>query len=341
AGDLDLGGIAQLVDEQRLPGAAPGLLAGTGVAGVAIGLGGLRAPSVGVGAGMVDGGDRARARDRRLEQGVLVGLGLAPDAGLLRGGVALRIKLDGHGRLAGGYVTVCVRPGMEPSKLGRTRGGGCCTATLPGVKCPVHPPPTPGSRPRRRAAPAQEPHPMGLDHVPTGSNVPEEINVVIEIPKDAEPVKYEVDKDSGAIFVDRILSTPMRYPCNYGYIPRTICGDGDPADVLVILPLPLIPGSVIRCRPVGVLRMRDEAGGDEKILAVPVDKVFAGYSHIDDISKVSPHWLERIGHFFEHYKDLEKGKWVKLDGWGGAAEARKILLEAIERYAALPGKQNF
>src|SRR3546814_4586117 len=113
---------------------------------------------------------------------------------------------------------------------------------------------------------------MGLDHVPTGSNVPEEINVVIEIPKDAEPVKYEVDKDSGAIFVDRILSTPMRYPCNYGYIPRTICGDGDPADVLVILPLPLIPGSVIRCRPVGVLRMSDEAGSDEKILAVPVDK---------------------------------------------------------------------
>ncbi|MFC3716657.1 inorganic diphosphatase [Luteimonas soli] len=182
---------------------------------------------------------------------------------------------------------------------------------------------------------------MGLDHVPTGSNLPEEINVVIEIPKDAEPVKYEVDKESGAIFVDRILSTPMRYPCNYGYIPRTICGDGDPADVLVILPLPLIPGSVIRCRPVGVLRMSDEAGGDEKILAVPVDKVFAGYSHIDDIAKVSPHWLERIGHFFEHYKDLEKGKWVKLDGWGGAAEAKQILNESIERYAALPGKQNF
>ena len=177
---------------------------------------------------------------------------------------------------------------------------------------------------------------MGLDLVPTGKNPPDEINVIIEIPKDADPVKYEVDKASGAIFVDRILSTPMRYPCNYGYVPHTVCGDGDPADVLVILPLPLIPGSVIRCRPVGVLNMTDEAGGDEKILAVPVDKVFAGYSHIDDIGKVSQHWLERIGHFFEHYKDLEKGKWVKLDGWGGAADAKRILVESMNRYEGTP-----
>jgi inorganic pyrophosphatase len=182
---------------------------------------------------------------------------------------------------------------------------------------------------------------MGLDLVPTGNNPPDEINVVIEIPKDAEPVKYEVDKASGAIFVDRILSTPMRDPSNYGYVPHTVSGDGDPADVLVILPLPLIPGSVIRCRPVGVLKMSDEAGGDEKILAVPVDKVFAGYRHIDDIAKVSPHWLERIGHFFEHYKDLEKGKWVKLDGWGDAAESKRILLESIARYNAEPDKPNF
>lgn len=182
---------------------------------------------------------------------------------------------------------------------------------------------------------------MGLDHVPTGKNPPHEINVIIEIPKDAEPVKYEVDKASGAIFVDRILSTPMRYPCNYGYVPHTVCGDGDPADVLVVLPLPLIPGSVIRCRPVGVLRMSDEAGSDEKLLAVPVDKVFAGYSHINDIAQVSPHWLERIGHFFEHYKDLEKGKWVKLDGWGNAEEAKQILVEAIERYAAEDDKPKF
>src|SRR5688500_7895872 len=186
-----------------------------------------------------------------------------------------------------------------------------------------------------------EPSRMGLDLVPTGSNPPEEINVIIEIPKDAEPVKYEVDKASGAIFVDRILSTPMRYPCNYGYVPHTMCGDGDPADVLVILPLSLIPGSVIRVRPVGVLRMTDEAGSDEKILAVPVDKVFAGYSHIHDIGQVSKHWLERIGHFFEHYKDLEQGKWVKLDGWGDAVEAKRLLGESIERYNALPDKPNF
>lgn len=182
---------------------------------------------------------------------------------------------------------------------------------------------------------------MGLDLVPTGKNPPDEINVIIEIPKDAEPVKYEVDKASGAIFVDRILSTPMRYPCNYGYVPHTLCGDGDPADVMVILPLPLIPGSVIRCRPVGVLKMSDEAGSDEKLLAVPVDKVFAGYAHIDDIAKVSPHWCERIGHFFEHYKDLEKGKWVKLDGWGGAAEAKQILLDSMKRFEESADRPNF
>ena len=172
---------------------------------------------------------------------------------------------------------------------------------------------------------------MGLDQVSSGRNPPDEINVIIEIPKDSEPVKYEVDKESGAIFVDRILSTPMRYPCNYGYVPHTLCGDGDPADVLVVLPLPLIPGSVVRCRPVGVLKMTDEAGSDEKILAVPVAKVFSGYANVQDIEQVSEHWLERIGHFFEHSKDLEKGKWVKLDGWGNAAEAKRILLESMQR----------
>lgn len=175
---------------------------------------------------------------------------------------------------------------------------------------------------------------MGLDLVPTGHNPPDDLNVVIEIPKDAEPVKYEVDKASGAIFVDRILSTPMRYPCNYGYVPHTLCGDGDPADVLVVLPLPLVPGAVIRCRPVGVLKMSDEAGSDEKLLAVPVAKVFNGYTHVEHLHQVSSHWLERIGHFFEHYKDLEKGKWVKVEGWGDAAEAKQILAEAIERYNA-------
>lgn len=182
---------------------------------------------------------------------------------------------------------------------------------------------------------------MALDLVPTGRDVPNEINVVIEIPKDADPVKYEVDKATGAIFVDRILSTPMRYPCNYGYVPHTLCGDGDPVDVLVILPLPLIPGSVIRCRPVGMLKMKDEAGEDTKLLAVPVDKVFGGYAHIQDIGQVSPHWLERIGHFFEHYKDLEKGKWVKLDGWEGVESARREILESVERFEASPEKLNF
>ena len=184
---------------------------------------------------------------------------------------------------------------------------------------------------------------MGLDLVPAGSDLPHRINVIIEIPKDSEPVKYEVDKASGAIFVDRILSTPMRYPCNYGYIPHTVCGDGDPADVLVILPLTLIPGSVIRCRPVGVLRMTDEAGGDEKLVVVPMEKIFAGYAHIEDIDGVSGHWLERIGHFFEHYKDLEKGKWVKLEGWGNAAEAKQILVESMNRYNDTPDgeKPNF
>ncbi len=182
---------------------------------------------------------------------------------------------------------------------------------------------------------------MGLNLVATGRDVPNEINVIIEIPKDAEPVKYEVDKASGAIFVDRILSTPMRYPCNYGYIPHTLCGDGDPADVLVILPLSLIPGSVIRCRPVGMLKMSDESGEDTKILAVPVDKVFNGYSHIQDLEQVSKHWLERIGHFFEHYKDLEKGKWVKITGWEGVDAARTEILESIERFKASPDTLNY
>ena len=182
---------------------------------------------------------------------------------------------------------------------------------------------------------------MGLDLVPTGKNPPEEINVIIEIPKDAEPVKYEVDKASGAMFVDRVLSTPMRYPCNYGYVPHTLCGDGDPADVLVLMPLQLIPGSVIRVRPVGVLRMRDEAGSDEKILAVPVTKVYPGYAHMVGLNDVPQHWRDRIAYFFEHYKDLEEGKWVKLDGWGDVEEARQLLIDSIARYNATEDKPNF
>jgi inorganic pyrophosphatase len=183
--------------------------------------------------------------------------------------------------------------------------------------------------------------PMGLDLVPAGNNVPDDINVVIEIPKDAEPVKYEVDKASGAIFVDRVLSTPMRYPCNYGYIPNTLSGDGDPVDALVLLPLPLIAGSVIRCRPVGMLNMDDEAGHDTKLVVVPGDKVFNGYVHIRDINDAPQHWRDRIAHFFEHYKDLESGKWVKVSGWGDAAAAREEIRESVGRYQQAPEKPKF
>ena len=182
---------------------------------------------------------------------------------------------------------------------------------------------------------------MGLDRVTAGRDVPDEINVVIEIPKDADPVKYEVDKATGAIFVDRVLATPMRYPCNYGYVPHTLCGDGDPVDVLVLMPLPLIPGAVIRCRPVGMLAMTDEAGADTKIVALPIDKVFSGYATMRDIDDVPQHWRDRIGHFFAHYKDLEPGKWVKIEGWQGVDAARQEILDCVARYQATPDKPHF
>ena len=170
---------------------------------------------------------------------------------------------------------------------------------------------------------------MGLELVPTGRDVPNEINVVIEIPKDSEPIKYEVDKETGAIFVDRILSTPMRYPCNYGYVPHTLCGDGDPVDVLVILPLPLVAGCVIRCRPVGVLKMTDEAGGDDKILCVPAKD--PRVTAIQDLEDVSEFDRLEIQHFFETYKDLEPGKSVEGAHWAGRETANQVILEAIAR----------
>lgn len=182
---------------------------------------------------------------------------------------------------------------------------------------------------------------MGLERVPAGRQVPDEVNVIIEIPMNAEPVKYEVDKESGAIFVDRVLTTPMRYPCNYGYIPRTLSGDGDPADVLVVMPLPLIPGSVIRVRPIGMLAMEDEAGEDTKLIAVPIDKIFTAYAHIRSLGDVPEHTLDRIRHFFEHYKDLEKGKWVKVRGWEDTAAAKREIVESVERYDALPEKPGY
>lgn len=177
---------------------------------------------------------------------------------------------------------------------------------------------------------------MSLDRVDAGRDVPEDFNVVIEIPMNAEPVKYEVDKASGAIFVDRVLTTPMRYPCNYGYVPRTLSGDGDPVDVLVVLPLPLVPGSVIRCRPIGMLAMTDDAGEDTKVIAVPVDKVFPAYRAMREIDDLPELTRERILHFFQHYKDLEKGKWVKIEGWKDAAAARREILDSVERFRPPP-----
>ncbi len=182
---------------------------------------------------------------------------------------------------------------------------------------------------------------MALDLVPTGRDVPNEFNVIIEIPMNSEPVKYEVDKTSGEIFVDRVLTTPMRYPCNYGYIPHTLSGDGDPADVLVIMPMPLIPGSVIACRAVGMIKMSDEAGEDMKLIAVPVHKVFPAYDSVLSADDLPDLTRERITHFFEHYKDLEKGKWVRIDGWADADEARAEIIKSVERYNALPDKPNF
>jgi inorganic pyrophosphatase len=173
---------------------------------------------------------------------------------------------------------------------------------------------------------------MSLDRVPAGRDVPDEVNVIIEIPMNADPVKYEVDKATGAVFVDRFMSTAMHYPCNYGYIPQTLSGDGDPADVLVISPFALITGVVVRCRPVGMLRMEDEAGDDTKILAVPVDKLTSLYRQIESPRDVPEARLATISHFFEHYKDLERGKWVKVRGWVGPAEAKKEILDAVARY---------
>ncbi|BFM21273.1 inorganic diphosphatase [Gilvimarinus japonicus] len=173
---------------------------------------------------------------------------------------------------------------------------------------------------------------MSFEKVPAGKNLPDDMNVIIEIPMNGEPIKYEVDKDSDAIFVDRVLSTSMHYPCNYGYVPHTLCGDGDPVDVLVLMTHALMPGSVIRCRPVGVLKMTDESGEDAKVLAVPVDKITPLYSSVKDVTDVPEITLKSIEHFFERYKDLEPGKWVKVDGWEGVEAARTEINDSVERY---------
>lgn len=182
---------------------------------------------------------------------------------------------------------------------------------------------------------------MSLDQVPSGKSLPDDINVIIEISLNGDPIKYEVDKESGAIFVDRMLGTAMHYPCNYGYVPHTLCGDGDPVDVLVIMPLALVPGSVIRCRPIGVLKMVDEGGEDAKIVAVPVDKITPLYANIESVRDLPPITLDQIAHFFEHYKDLEKGKWVKIEGWGGPDEARAEIMDSVKRFKSAPDQPNF
>ncbi|MBC7001782.1 inorganic diphosphatase [Photobacterium sp. BZF1] len=172
---------------------------------------------------------------------------------------------------------------------------------------------------------------MSLNQVPAGKDIPEDIYVVIEIPANADPIKYEVDKDSGAVFVDRFMSTPMFYPCNYGYVNHTLSLDGDPVDVLVPTPYPLVPGSVIRCRPVGVLKMSDESGEDAKVVAVPHSKLTKEYDNVQDVDDLPELLKAQITHFFERYKELEPGKWVKVEGWADAAAAKEEILESFKR----------
>lgn len=171
---------------------------------------------------------------------------------------------------------------------------------------------------------------MDINKIPVGKNPPDEINVLIEIPQGGYPVKYEVDKKSGALFVDRFLHTSMIYPANYGFIPHTLSDDGDPCDVLVVGQIPVIPGSVIPCRPIGALLMEDESGHDEKILAVPVDKLHPFYSKVKSYLDLPEILIEQIAHFFQHYKDLEKGKWVKITKWVGPNEAKEIITAGIK-----------
>ena len=172
---------------------------------------------------------------------------------------------------------------------------------------------------------------MRIDLIPAGDNPPHEINIIIEVPIGGEPVKYELDKASGALVVDRILHTAMRYPANYGFVPHTLGEDGDPLDALVITPSSIVPGAVIRVRPVGVLLMDDDKGGDEKLITVPVDSTFPYYREIASHTDLPPIVTQQIEHFFKHYKDLEPGKWAKVKGWGDAEVAKQFILEALER----------
>ncbi|PFG52942.1 inorganic pyrophosphatase [Marinobacter sp. LV10R520-4] len=173
---------------------------------------------------------------------------------------------------------------------------------------------------------------MQFDNIPAGKNTPDDIYVAIEIPANSSPVKYELDKDMGALLVDRFMATPMFYPANYGFIPHTLADDGDALDVLVITPYPIQAGCVIRCRPVGVLNMEDENGGDAKLVAVPHDKLTTAYAHVQDVTDLPELLRNQIHHFFENYKALEAGKWVKIQGWDNAAAAKKAIVDAIKAY---------
>jgi inorganic pyrophosphatase len=172
---------------------------------------------------------------------------------------------------------------------------------------------------------------VNLDKIAVGPNPPQEINVVVEVPLRSDPIKYEFDKAAGAIVVDRFLYTTMFYPCNYGFIPHTLADDGDPVDVMVMGRMPVLPGAVLPARPIGVLRMRDEAGADEKILAVPLGRITRLWEQVRTYRDVAEIELQRIAHFFEHYKDLEPDKWVELQGWGEPEEAHRLILEAMTR----------
>jgi len=172
---------------------------------------------------------------------------------------------------------------------------------------------------------------MQIDKITVGAKPPENLNVIIEVPTGGEPVKYEFDKASGALFVDRILHTPMRYPANYGFVPHTLSPDGDPLDALVIARSPFVAGSVVRARPIAVLNLEDEHGGDEKLVCVPDTATFPYYTKVRERSDLPDIVFNQIEHFFTHYKDLEEEKWVRVGTWGGAEEAHRVVLEAIER----------
>jgi len=174
---------------------------------------------------------------------------------------------------------------------------------------------------------------MSFDLVSAGKDVPNDINVIIEIPAQGDPIKFEVDKDSGTVYVDRFMGTSMRYPINFGYVPHTVAGDGDPVDVLVVTPFPLPPGVVIRCRPVGVLKMEDDGGMDAKVIAVPVSKLSPLYDKIQTTDDLPELLMKQTAHFFQHYKDLEPGKWVKILGWGTLEEAKQEILDGIKNAA--------